>query len=188
MSKLTAKEVRKELHNYVDMADAEFLKVLYKTAKRYLKEAAKRNNEDQLYRMVYTSARPASCDNESIQQILEASRRNNPVINVTGMLLHTEDRFIQILEGSLSNITALYEKIAKDKRHGGSMIRYCEPTTERLFGDWHMAEKAAEKDEVAFKSDVTPEQLDVYQSFLDGDMSTYKDEGMRVLKTFIAIS
>jgi hypothetical protein len=68
------------------------------------------------------------------------------------------------------------------------MIRYCEPTNERLFGDWHMAEKSAEKNEVAFKSDVTDEQKKVYQSFLDGDMSTYKDAGMRVLKTFIAIS
>ncbi len=46
--------------------------------------------------MVYTSSRPKSCDEASVQQILEASRRNNPAIGVTGMLLHTEDRFIQI--------------------------------------------------------------------------------------------
>ncbi len=88
----------------------------------------------------------------------------------------------------MPNITALYDKISKDTRHGGSTIRYCEPTNERLFGDWHMAEKAAENNEVSFKSEVDPEQLRVYQSFLDGDMSTYKDDGMRVLKTFIAIS
>lgn len=186
MSKLTAKEVRAELHHFIDIADAKLLKILYGVSQKYFQESA--IDENQLYRMVYTSARLPTCDEESVKQILEASRRNNPAINVTGMLLHTEDRFIQILEGSLKNIKALYKKISKDKRHGGSMIRYCEPTEERLFGDWHMAEKAAEKDEVDFKSEVTPEQIRLYQSFLDGDLSTYKDEGMRVLKTFIAIS
>jgi hypothetical protein len=51
-----------------------------------------------------------------------------------------------------------------------------------------MEEKAAGKNQVNFKSDVSVEQMKVYQSFLDGDMSTYKDAGMRVFKTFIAIS
>ncbi len=45
MSKLTAKEVRKELHNYVDMADNKLLKILYGTAKKYLQESAKDENQ-----------------------------------------------------------------------------------------------------------------------------------------------
>jgi hypothetical protein len=186
MAKLTTEEVRRELERYVENADLKLLNLQHGTSKKYIHESAPNNT--QLYRMVYTSARYEFSDEASVQQILESSRRNNPAIRVTGILVHTEDRFIQILEGTLPNITALYDKISKDKRHGGSMIRYCEPTNERLFGDWHMEEKAAGKNQVNFKSDVSVEQMKVYQSFLDGDMSTYKDAGMRVFKTFIAIS
>ena len=84
------------------------------------------------------------------------------------------------------NIMKVYRKISKDDRHAGARIRFCEPVKERQFANWHMAFKNADQ-EVDYESDISESERKLYESFLDGDLTTYKDDGMRVLKTFLAI-
>lgn len=187
---MTLSELRHQLHKWVEIADVKLLKMLYAISKTYLtgKDDLMLNHDDELYRMVYTSARKANCDDDDIQSILEAAQKNNSKLGVTGILVHTNDRFIQVLEGELMNIMMLYRKISKDPRHAGARIRFCEPVKERHFANWHMAYKNMEGDGVGYMSSISDDEKQVYQSFVDGDLSTYKDEGMRTLKTFLLVS
>ncbi len=144
-------------------------------------------SNENLFRLVYTSARMKNCTDQDIDQILEVSRRNNAKINVTGILIHTKDRFLQVLEGDKEVIMSLYHKIDKDSRHGGSNMRFCEPVNERYFANWEMAGRKMDKS-VEFNTSIDDNQRKLYDSMMDGDLSSYKDAGMRVLKTFLLVS
>ncbi len=60
-----------------------------------------------LYQLVYTSVRKPGCDDYEIKKILESCKRNNPSKDITGVLLHSENHFIQYLEGSKDIINLL---------------------------------------------------------------------------------
>jgi hypothetical protein len=140
-----------------------------------------------LYRLVYTSARRKECDDQEIQNILNACKKNNPGKNITGLLIQTENRFLQVIEGNREDVIGLSEKIKKDPRHGGVNIRFEQTVEKRLFPDWHMAFKDLSKDDIQFHSQISEEDKKSYQAMMDGDISSYNDRGMNVLKTFVSM-
>ena len=189
----TAK-IRNVLKDMIDDADNRLLRILYVTAKEYNREEAESDQiktekgNHTLYRLVYTSSRDESCSDEDIEQILAASSRNNSGQDVTGLLIHTPKRFLQVLEGPYDVVQNLYEKIEKDPRHGGSTMRYCEPIESREFEGWYMAGKKMVSDEVEFLTELGENEKTLYQSFMDGDINNYSDDGMRVIKSFLMVS
>ena len=183
---MTVKELRQQLHEWIDQGDTKILKMLYAISKVYFTEVNPVRINSPLYRLVYSSVRSESCDQECIDKILASSVKNNPSKDVTGMLLYTEDRFIQILEGPLINVMETYNMILKDKRHGGSVIRYCAPTEERFFEDWHMGSKSIEESVLEYNTEISTEERKLYNSLADGNLSSYKDDSIRMLKTFLA--
>lgn len=192
---MTKKEVQIILKSIIDNGDQTALKVLWSAAKKYnLIEAVQsssiplQSQKESLYRLVYTSARSSNCDESNIQKILQSSRQNNPALGITGLLIYTENRFLQIIEGPLDNVMNLYEKIEKDSRHAGSNLRYCEPTLTRHFSDWNMAEKNISISELKYKAEISMENQQIYKSLIDGDLHSYKDDGIRVLKAFLSIN
>lgn len=185
--------LKEKLDFLIRKGDEKLLKILYAVAKEYVGINSDSNIENkvapqQLYRLVYTSARSADCNDQEIEKILAASKVNNKPLGITGVLLHTHDRFLQVLEGEKDKVMSLYHKIEKDQRHGGSMMRYCEPVSERHFGDWNMAGKQMNSKKIKYDTSISAENKDIYKSMLNGDIHSYKDDGMRVLKTFIAFS
>ncbi len=180
-------QLKDQLLEIVEQADDKLLRMMLAISREY-NDIETSSEESQLYRLVYTSARSSRCSDEEIEKILEASRRNNKRLNVTGILIHTKDRFLQVLEGDREKVTALYNKIEKDNRHGGSIMRFCEPVDKRYFADWNMASKKVNSNDIEYNTSVSDQKRKLYQSMMDGDLSSYKDEGMRVLKTFLLIS
>lgn len=178
---------KNELISSINMADEKLVRILSAVVNEYNTSIADKSENKQLFRLVYTSARTSKCTDEDIEEILENSRRNNAKLNVTGILVHTSDRFLQVLEGEKDVIMPLYNKIEKDDRHGGSNMRFCKPVDKRHFADWEMAGKKIDKS-IEFNTNINEEKRKLYHSMMDGDLSSYKDEGMRVLKTFIMIS
>ncbi len=138
--------------------------------------------------MIYSSSKHKDCKNQDIEDILSRSRKNNPELDLTGMLIYTEDRFLQVLEGPLGNIMKLYNKINKDTRHAGSRIRYCEPTNERFFGNWHMAGKGLSSSSLDTHTDLSESEKLIVQNMMDGDLTSYSDDSMKLLKTFLSIA
>jgi hypothetical protein len=66
------------------------------------------------------------------------SRRNNAARKVTGILVHKNGEFLQYLEGPKDVVTALYDKIANDKRHERIKIIENGDLEERVFPNWEM--------------------------------------------------
>lgn len=209
-SVMTKKELQNQLNEIITSADAKLLKILIAVSHEYNYEdklevtpsqlyskpensmvaefEPLESSNDKLYRLVYTSARSKSCTDQDIEDILAVSRRNNPKLDITGIMVHTNDRFLQILEGPYNNIMKLYDTITSDKRHGGSIVRFCKPVDSRQFGDWNMAYKDVTSSDVKYRTNITEENRKQYESLMDGNLHSYTDEGMRVLKTFLKFS
>lgn len=121
-----------------------------------------------LYQLVYTSTRKSNCDATEIQKILDSCKRNNPSKEITGVLLHSDEHFIQYLEGS-KDIIKLYDLIKEDPRHSRAVLLSYGPLKERIFPAWHMGYKNVPKDQIDFLTDGNPEDKKVFDSIIRGE-------------------
>jgi hypothetical protein len=91
-----------------------------------------------LCRLIYSSTIVPPFDFEDLRDILAASERNNPIQELTGVLVTTATQFLQVLEGPSDNVNELYRKLQRDSRH--ERLRLIEYTacSQRLFDGWAM--------------------------------------------------
>jgi hypothetical protein len=61
-------------------------------------------------------------DEARLKHILEVSRRNSRLNDLTGILLYSSNNVIQLLEGEKVQVTETFSKIKMDPRH--SAITY----------------------------------------------------------------
>ena len=140
-----------------------------------------------LYRLVYTSYRKTSCTDEEVEAILDSCKRNNPNRDITGVLMHSEKRFLQYLEGDKDELQELYDIIKADPRHGGANQRDFSPIESRIFPSWHMGYKDLSANNLAFDTDISNEDKGIFESLIQGE-DYPKDQGVRVLKTFFELA
>lgn len=93
-----------------------------------------------LVRLLYASRAKAPLTPEVIDAILQTSRKGNPAAGVTGLLCHSGDVFMQVLEGGRDVVSALYNRIANDPRHTDVVLLKYEEITERRFAGWSMGQ------------------------------------------------
>jgi len=74
-----------------------------------------------------------------IKDILLASRKNNPVLGITGALCFLDGIYLQHLEGEASAVGALYKKIEADPRHSHTKILVRDQISQRAHPKWSMA-------------------------------------------------
>jgi hypothetical protein len=100
-----------------------------------------------LYKIVYCSKNLIEGDDAErdaeIKQILQTSRRNNKVQNVTGALLFDSGYFAQVLEGPKLAIEQTFERIQRDPRHGEVTVLSVQTDGHRDFPEWSMAHVAS---------------------------------------------
>ena len=75
-----------------------------------------------LFQVFYVSRATAAFDTAEVQSILQASRRQNCRLGVTGCLLFSGHCFAQVLEGRQAVVGALTRRIAADPRHVGVRV------------------------------------------------------------------
>lgn len=94
-----------------------------------------------LYRLVYASKNflKGVEAEAAIEQILEASRRTNQRLGVTGALMFNGGAFAQVLEGPQKGVEQTFERIQCDPRHGDVTVLEGGPIRERGFVNWSMA-------------------------------------------------
>ena len=73
-----------------------------------------------------------------LDDILTASRRNNAIMGITGLLLYIEGGFLQILEGDELALRELHTRILADRRHWGSRLMLDREIGKRAFPSWSM--------------------------------------------------
>jgi hypothetical protein len=75
---------------------------------------------------------------ERINDVLIESVANNRRDDVTGVLIYDHKWFAQALEGPESAVSATFERILRDPRHGEVKLIRMQPVQARRFGAWWM--------------------------------------------------
>jgi len=97
-----------------------------------------------LVRCLYASRAAESLTAEALEEILDQSNRNNPLLGITGLLFVTNGIFVQVLEGGRDEVCDLYNAIVRDPRHSNVRLLAYEEISERRFGNWTMGQVSAE--------------------------------------------
>lgn len=107
---------------------------------------------DPLVSLVYCSSATHPFSEQELAELLAVSRARNSAHDITGMLLYRGGEFVQILEGSRSDVEALMEKIGRDPRHRDVRVLLEEPLHERRFDEWTMGYQSLVAAEQGMKS------------------------------------
>ncbi|MGN8050572.1 BLUF domain-containing protein [Curtobacterium sp. 22159] len=129
-----------------------------------------------LQSLVYMSSATAPFDEEALAAVLDEARARNTEAGLTGLLVHRNGRFMQLLEGPYDAVLSTYERILADDRHGSVQLLAEESIHTRRFPEWSMA-----YDRAADGSDVPAG----FSDFLsDGDRSADASRSRELLRWF----
>lgn len=92
-----------------------------------------------LVRLIYASRLQKDCTVGDLNAILDASRKNNPRLGISGILCYTTEFFLQWLEGPRGEVNTLYNLVVQDPRHRGCVILDYTEVQTRQFESWGMA-------------------------------------------------
>lgn len=92
-----------------------------------------------MIQLCYVSNASEEVDSGVVEDILNFARAENRLVNITGLLLFNGKRFLQILEGDEENVTNVYNRIKRDRRHSHVIKVASRRIAEREFGAWDMA-------------------------------------------------
>ncbi|EDY84535.1 Sensors of blue-light using FAD family [Verrucomicrobiia bacterium DG1235] len=76
--------------------------------------------------------------NQALAELQESSSARNRELGVTGLLLLSGDRFLQVLEGESDPVNELFAKIQADPRHHTIRLIDYVNFAERYFDNWGM--------------------------------------------------
>jgi hypothetical protein len=87
--------------------------------------------------VLYHSRFAGPWEEAGLRALLERLRAHNAARDLTGLLLCSDDRFVQVLEGPEAAVRALYARIRRDPRHR-DVATLREGLGPRRFAGWAM--------------------------------------------------
>jgi hypothetical protein len=91
-----------------------------------------------IFQLCYISRAIAPWTSNQLMNLLEKSREANHGHNITGLLLHDNGTFIQLLEGPEAAVRKLYAHIQIDPRHGDLETLFQAIVDHRTFPEWEL--------------------------------------------------
>lgn len=91
-----------------------------------------------VFQVLYRSRATAVLTAHQQEELLEQARRFNADNQVTGLLLYSEDQFVQVMEGPEAVIRSLYFRIQHDPRHTQIETMSLGRVPCRRFAEWSM--------------------------------------------------
>lgn len=88
--------------------------------------------------ILYLSTATSLYDDNELENILVASRKNNERAGVTGILLYHDGGILQVLEGEEATVLATFQRIEKDQRHKAIQLVVQTTINTRSFSNWSM--------------------------------------------------
>lgn len=92
-----------------------------------------------VYHLGYVSTQTMPLGSQELLGLLEAARKRNRGLGLTGVLLHRQDSFFQVLEGESSSVRQVFDSIQRDRRHHRVEVLFEGEIDEREFAEWQMA-------------------------------------------------
>ena len=90
-------------------------------------------------RLIYKSrATTDVISNEVIDHLVDQSAKANKARQITGLLLLSGNRYLQVLEGPYRDVNRLYGNIVRDTRHCDVELITFEAMESRYFDEWNM--------------------------------------------------
>ncbi len=82
------------------------------------------NSQRKFFQLIYTSKPAPQLTELAMIDILIDAQKYNQDEGISGFLLFSPEKLIQLVEGDEVNVKDLYQKIKKDKRHVDTVIQY----------------------------------------------------------------
>ncbi|MFN7604265.1 MAG: BLUF domain-containing protein [Bacteroidota bacterium] len=100
-----------------------------------------------MYHLIYTSYAIEPFDETKLIELLKKARENNRLLDITGMLLYVNGKFMQVLEGKRQTVKDLYSHISNDVRHKRVTTLLEGESPNRIFDRWSMGFKKLSDDD-----------------------------------------
>lgn len=136
-----------------------------------------------LSHLIYVSNRAQNCTQAEIEKILESCRKNNSKHDITGVLLYSDTKFVQYIEGKYTEIMQLYDKIKTDKRHTNAVLLTSAPIQERSFPSWQMGAKTFDTASIDFRTNISEDDRKIFDAMLSGK-SSEENKALNLIKKF----
>lgn len=81
----------------------------------------------------YISKQNEALKETELEHLFQFILTINPTLKITGVLLHNNNFFLQVLEGDKTTLTDLFAKIRKDKRHKDILTILDQKIDHRIF-------------------------------------------------------
>ncbi len=95
-----------------------------------------------MFRILYLSTANEPFSSGDLSELLQKARARNDAAHITGMLVHSDGDFLQVLEGEPENVIEVYSRISVDPRHRDiSLLQRGLAYGDRLFPNWAMGFK-----------------------------------------------
>lgn len=91
-----------------------------------------------LRRLAYTSQATHPFSRRELLDLLHDARGFNAVDGITGLLIHSHGRFLQVLEGEAASLDDLLDRLRRDPRHNQPEVILDEMVDQRVFEGWAM--------------------------------------------------
>ena len=91
-----------------------------------------------MIQLIYASAATQPFTPEALKVLLTRARARNTRFGVSGMLLHHEGSFLQVLEGPEDGVETILASILRDPRHTTAKTLSREIIHQREFETWSM--------------------------------------------------
>ncbi|RZS91995.1 BLUF domain-containing protein [Aquimarina brevivitae] len=104
---------------------------------------------------------------KELQQLFSFVTNTNKKLGITGVLIHAEGNFFQIIEGETTTIHSLFERIQQDTRHYDIITILNKPIYNSSFDDYECSFTviSTKKDREKLDSFLEKEKLNNPQSF-----------------------
>ena len=97
-----------------------------------------KTNSDRLFHLGYVSTETGDLGSSGMVGLRTEARRINTSRDITGLLLHRDRSFYQVLEGEEEVVRQTFDSIEKDERHTAIDVLFEGEVDEREFPDWQM--------------------------------------------------
>ena len=91
-----------------------------------------------IFHLGYVSTETGDLSSQDMVDLMTVARRINTERDITGLLLHREKSFYQVLEGPEAQVRQTFDSIERDERHTAVDILFEGAIEEREFADWRM--------------------------------------------------
>ena len=92
----------------------------------------------QVHQIIYASSATRRFSAKDLLELLMISRRKNIAVGVTGLLVHRQGHFLQLVEGAETDVRTLVHRIRQDARHDHFTILADREVSARWYPEWSM--------------------------------------------------